>query len=191
MTPQKLQDALRKELEEEFQKYLFQNCKGEKIPINVFGQFLPKRNDKEYAKEDGKAEEDLSTLFPQEEMPEEYRGYYPFIQVILLEQISDLDSATQHVSFFIGIHDDNCNNEGTREILNIIEIIRQRFFQNRTVGRSFFVAPNTKFIGLPEDNDTYPYFHGTVDMYFNFCPARKKEDFQYGIKKTRASAELC
>lgn len=99
MTPQKLQDALRKDLEEEFQKYLFQNCKGEKVPINVFGQFLPKRNDKEYVKEDEKAEEDLSTLFPQEEMPEEYRGYYPFIQVILLEQISDLDSATQHISF--------------------------------------------------------------------------------------------
>ncbi len=190
MTPQKLQDALRKELEEEFQKYLFKNCKGERVAIRVFGQFLPKENDKRMELKEEKSEEDLLMLLPEEDLPEEYRECYPFIQVILYEQVSDLESAIQHVSFFIGVHDNDLKNEGIREVLNIMEIIRQRFFQDRRVGRRFFVAPNTKFIALPEDNDTYPYFHGTVDMYFQFCPARKKEDLQYGIEKDRISARL-
>lgn len=192
MTPEQLQNELIKEIKKELEKYLFQNYKGELVEMNVFGQFLPKmvnhnRNDDE----DLQDSDDLNSMMDDDISEYEYKECYPFVQVQLLEQISDLENATQHVLFFIGIHDNDTNNVGTKEVLNIIEIIRQRFFNNRVVGRCFFVTPNTKFIGLPGDDDTFPYFHGTVEMYFDFCPANKKEDMQYGSEEDRISRDFC
>lgn len=190
MTPQELQDNLKEELKEQFEKYLFQNHKGELVKLNVYGQFLPKKMDNHYMDDEPDMEDDLGSMMD-EDILSEFKEYYPFVQVQLLEQISEIEKATQHVLFFIGIHDNDNSNEGTREILNIIEIIRQRFFDNRMVGRSFFVTPNTKFIGVPSDEDTFPYFHGTVEMYFDIPTAKKKEDFNYGIEKDSISRKFC
>lgn len=152
MTPLMLQDDLVEEIKSLFAGTLFQNPKGERIPINVFPQNIPVEE----------SEEDDDPI--------------PYIIVRLTngEDPGKGDSNnTVKVVIIAGLCDFGKDAQGHRGLLNIFNTIYERFQKNPCLNNKFVHTGHFKW--AVQDDGYYPYYFGAAEMDFNI-PAIRRED---------------
>ena len=68
----------------------------------------------------------------------------------------------------IGIFDESLENQGHKDILNVIDRIRQRFERNQLLKKKYMRLQSEEHPihwAMPDD-DTYPFFFGALEMFF-------------------------
>lgn len=152
MTPQNLQDEIKEMLEEVSKDIDFRDIDGKRTNLNIFKQNLPKRDT------------DEDDPFP-----------YCIIRLIsgIHNAIKDEENAIRVLIIF-GLYDNNFENTG-ETMLNLINRIEERL-SKKNVLKTFYQKGNISW--AIDDEDTYPYFFGAMDL--TFAPAyivRREEMF--------------
>ncbi len=156
MTPYELQMELIIELKKIFLDYRLKNSEANSKQLNIFAQSVPINSENS-------------------DTPE------PYI-IVRLENgkiISFEDAQKISVLFLICICDRNLDNQGHCDIFHIINKIYERFAKNSCLNNKFFAIP--PFEWTLQDSDTYPYFFGGLQMFFEIPAVRKEDIFLGGI----------
>lgn len=151
MTASFLQDALIKDLQDEFTGYKLVNQKGKLANFNIYPEALPEKKE------------------------ENDENHFPFIIVKVINgKSADIeDDETVTVLFIIGIYDDNENRQGNIEILNIIEKYKNHLIHNKFIDGFEFAHPYEWTI---QDEETYPFYYGGIETRWKLKKIEQKED---------------
>lgn len=140
MTPLELQKQLKNAIKECVQDLRFKNYKNEWVELNVFDQGVPIKQD------DDEAEP------------------YPYIETRIVEGISNNDTDDIiHTWIIIGIYNGDLYNNGSSDVLGVMERIKQRFLKKNTLDNFRQVG---KIKWALQNTDTYPYYFGGMEMDF-------------------------
>lgn len=152
MTPQNLQDEIKEMLKEVSKDIDWKDIDGKRANLNIFKQNLPKRD----------VDED---------------DPFPYCVIRLISgshnAVKDDENAIRVLLVF-GIYDDSFENTGGI-MLNLINRIVTRLSENNVL-KTFYQKGNISW--AIDDEDTYPYFFGGIDL--TFAPAyivRREEMF--------------
>lgn len=145
-----LQDALVVDLQKLFHNRRYKTPGGGFSALSVFSQNLPKRESED--------EDD------------------PFPYIIARINGGDIEDQTTpcKVSVFllIGIFDDDVENQGHRAVLEIMEVIQEHYEGTPLLdGQFVFTDP---FHWALQDEESYPYFFGGVEITFDVPAPRRK-----------------
>ena len=154
MTPIMLQDELVEEMKRLLANYLYKSPAGERIPINVYAQNIPVNE----------SDEDDDPI--------------PYIIVRLNSGDDDgtRDSFNKvKLVIIIGIWDDSLDNQGHRDILNIIQKVYERFHTNPNLNNKAVYAG--EFNWALQDDTYYPYSFGACSLNFNIAAIRREDEF--------------
>lgn len=142
MTPTILQDCLVADFKEQLNSLLLKNAKGESVNLNIYPQNLPAKK--------GQKDSD----------------HFPYLLVRVMdgeEQEKDYGEVdnTCKIGFIIGVLDDNDNYQGYKDVMNVIEKIKQRLFTKKIYNSVFEIIYPFKWV--IHDEDTYPYYFGGIE----------------------------
>lgn len=145
-----LQDALVSDLNKLFQNRRYKTPDGQTAAVSVFAQNLPKRESEE--------DED------------------PFPYIVARLDSGDIESQTDAykvaVILLVGVYDDDKSNQGHKTVLEIMEAIQRHYEEIPLLdGRYVFTDP---FHWALQDEESYPYFFGGVQISFNAPAPRRK-----------------
>lgn len=138
MTPSLLQDALADELERLFNGKTFYNQSGEPAKIKIFKQYTPLDKYGEIAE------------------------LYPYLMVAIDEFSQDApqEPLVCKVVILAAVYDDSEDNQGYKDLLNILEDISQHLRTNTTLEHKFRLQYPLK---AAISEDVYPYFFGAIE----------------------------
>jgi len=134
-----LLDALAEESREALKGFCLRSAKGNEIPLNIYTQNLPLKEEKNDEK------------------------LYPYVCVCY--ESSDIENAHEgkelaDIYFVVGIIDKEKDNQGFRDVLQILERLKQHFFRKGIIKGAFRLEYPVKT--MLQDEDTYPYFMGGI-----------------------------
>lgn len=154
-TPVDLQDAIIIELNEIFKEQCFFDIDGEKTELKVYPQDLPIPQ----------SDDDADASF----------GSVPYAIVKISQgEITEQNTpAETDIIIVLCVYDDEIHKQAYRDVLNIINKIQQRFFKNPYVGNFRFKPP---FKWALQDDKTYPFFFGGIEMTFEAATEFVVED---------------
>lgn len=155
MIPTDLQAGLKERLENAFSDTLFNSPSGDRVHLNIFEQNLPQKSDKD---------QDL----------------FPFVIVKLLEgeqkgEQDEQDENITTVGFVIGTFDDDNQNQGYRDVTQIINKIEEVLKKEPVINRQFTLKYPLKWRILEEE--TAPYYYGAVETNWKM-PAYDRQDLE-------------
>lgn len=156
-TPVDLQDAIISELNDNlFKGELFRDIEGGQKELTVYPQDLPipETNDDSYAS---------NVNVP-----------YAIVRISQGEISETSTPAEIDIIIILCVFDDENNKQAYRDVIHIINKIQQRFMINPIVGNFRFKGP-FKW-ALQDNNETYPYFFGGIEMTFESSTAFVVED---------------
>lgn len=167
-----LQDDLATELSKILDGMLLPDPDGNRIPINIFKQWLPVQSAQELP--EGITDEALEEG---SYAAKEQQDPFPFILVRLMQgTIKEPNSAQQvDIALIIGVIDRGYENQGHKDVLNIIQKIHERFAKNQILAHGYeCVYPMDWFM---QDEESWPYFYGSVALKFETVPIRREDPF--------------
>lgn len=154
MTPLELQDELIEEIKRILDGYLYKSPDGERIPMNVLAQGIP--------------------------VPEtdEEDDPVPYV-IVRLNSGKDEGSRDSfngvRLVIIIGIYDDGLENQGHRDIMNVIQKIYERFHKTPDLnGKAVYAG---EFNWAMQEDTYYPYFFGACTLTFNIAAIRREDIF--------------
>lgn len=172
MTPTFLQDALQTELQTLFDGLRLEDPYGKRVPVNVYKQFLPVPVAKEIPDTvtDMELEEGIYNT-------ESVTVPFPYIIVRLEDGIvSKIDrEQTVHVNLLFGVIDRNPDNQGYKDVLNLIQRIMERFEKNPGLAGTYACLHPIEWV-LQEEG-SYPYFFGGMAMTFETAPIVREDPY--------------
>lgn len=171
-TPLFCQEALVKEIEGLTARMRFQNPKGgELLGLRVHSQALPVPGKQKEGPVDYE-----DTIEYREEDEEEAVFQCPWCTVRIDSGRIPEINGRQEVSFGIcfGIFNDESENQGHREVLNLIFRVYERFARNPILDKQYTCTGRFQW-NLAEEN-TYPYFFGAIATEFTFLGFRREVD---------------
>ncbi len=140
MTIEDLLDVLAEETAKALEGFCLRSAKGNQIPINIYTQNLPLKEEKS----DEKIYPFVCVGFAQSDIENPYDG----------KEVSD-------IYFVIGVVDREKDNQGYRDVLQMAEKIKQYFFRKGIIQNAFRLAYPVKT--MLQQEETYPYFIGGIE----------------------------
>lgn len=167
-----LQDDLAADLADIFKHFRLKNPQGETVGLNIFKQSLPIPTAKDIP--DTVTDEELEEGKYNAEAEEDP---YPYI-IVRVEQ-GTIDKIDQEqaviVNLIIGVIDRDYNNQGHKDVLNIIQRVYERFAKNAILAAKYeCVMPITWAL---QDEESFPYFFGGMALTFETIPIRREDPF--------------
>ncbi|AKL95013.1 hypothetical protein CACET_c15640 [Clostridium aceticum] len=146
-----LQDCLIKELQDILGGMLFKNSRDERVPINIYSQYLP-------AKED-----------------EDDEQHYPYIIARVLDgdDSEENQPASCKIMLIIGLYDEDDRYQGYKDVMNVIEKIRQFLLKKRMVAGQFILEYPLQW--AVNEEDVYPFYFGGIETNWTL-PGIRMED---------------
>ena len=167
-----LQDDLAKELETIFKDFRLEGQDGEKRKINIYEQSVPIQE----------AEEIPDTVTDEELEEGTYNAagkeaLFPYIIVRLTDgKVEAVDGVqTVNVNLLIGVIDRNHNNQGHKDVLNIMQEIYSRFSRNPLLAKYYECVPPIEW--ALQDEPSFPYFFGGMALTFELSPIRREDPY--------------
>lgn len=164
MTTLQLLESMEKELKKVFSGMLFRRPSGEMGEIHVFQQDFPLKYVTDYF--DGEQEE----VDPDEDL-------FPYC--VIRAESGEIEGNPQKVRMTLsfGICNRGMRNDGEIRILNLIERVSQRFISNRILDDRFVLDYETPIKWtLDQENNSYPYYFGMMEMTWNRPTIGNEED---------------
>lgn len=172
MTLLDLQSELIKKIEEILKDIHFLNCEKQSQKIKGYAQTAPRRlaQIKEPRMYDYQAE-DYEKYYEAETDPQ--KELVPFFVVRITEANFSNEENKAIIDILFQIFDDDMNMKGYFTLFASMERIRQHFSKNNVLGAYWC---EDKFSIVSQENDTYPYFYGGIEMIWNL-PKIEREGF--------------
>lgn len=136
MTSLILQQLLVEKVKELFKNFKLKNEKGNLVSLNIYPQSLPAKK--------GKKDE----------------SHFPYIIAKLMDGSTNDKESKCKVAFIIGTYDDEDTYQGYKDVLNIIEKIRDKLLVERYYKQFQLTYPLDWVV---HDEDTYPFYFGAVE----------------------------
>ena len=157
MTPLELQNALKKRVEEATNMLLLGSAEGQQKVLQVFEQHLP-------TKQKSQSRNPEST-------------FYPCVIVYLDEgdHPGGEDPDKVKVYFVIGIYDDESDNQGYKDAMNVKEKIIQNLIRNPFIEGRFEFQKGYKW--KYDDESNAPYYFVWIEAFFSI-PRMEREDVE-------------
>ena len=152
MTPMLLQKALKDELEQLFRDFHSSgDATVERKAVSIYEQDLPLNTENE----------DEDTRFP-------------YIIIRLSEGEMEQRDAAELVTVILifSSKDANWNQHGYKDVLNMIQTVKERFLKNPQLGAFFTAELPMKWV--IQENETYDIYFGGMELNFA-CPAICRE----------------
>ncbi len=140
MTIEGLLDALADEAAEALKGFRLRSAKDNPIPVNIYTQNVPLKE----GKDDEKTYPYVCVCFDSSDIENLYDG----------KELLD-------IYFLIGVIDREKDRQGYRDVLHIIERIKQHFFRKGIIENAFRLGCPIKT--ALETADIYPYFVGGIE----------------------------
>ena len=154
MTPLMLQDKLVEELKRLFSDFLYKAPSGERVPINIYPQSLPKND----------SDDDDDPM--------------PYV-IVRLTKGEDAGTRysfnTVSIVLIIGAFDDTLEAQGHRVVSNIIQKVYERFQENPNLTNQAVYSGG--FHWMLQDDDYYPYSFGACSLDFHIAAIRREDQF--------------
>lgn len=149
MTVCQLQKDLVEDIEETLSGMLFKDSKGNLVRMKAYCQDVPKRQHEMKA---GAV------------MPEEEEDPYPFC--VVRAESGGMFNGSQRVSIvlIIAVFNDDMQNQGQQELLNIFHRLAERFIKNPVLKDKYRLVQGEGISWILDDEDRYPYFIGGMAM---------------------------
>lgn len=154
MTKKEFLDDFAEDLKVVLQDVYTKNTIGEEVGVTVYKNRLP------VVTED---EEDESQ-------------YFPYAIARLSDALTDEEKPwQQRVYVLLGVYDDDLKGGGYLHILTMMERITNRYLQEPLLNHKYRAEP--KMSTDIQDEDTYPYYFGAVEMTFNIPKLERRDEF--------------
>jgi hypothetical protein len=155
-----LQDALAARLRGLFTDYTLPAKNGAEAAIKVFTQYLPQPKGPT-VKPRGQQEEEQESVYG----PEDFEANFP-CAIVKFDEGTDkeentLDATRIVVRILVGVYDDKPDCQGYRDVMNIMEMIRQDLLTTRYLERKYRLEMPFKWY-LFEDQP-WPVFFGQIE----------------------------
>lgn len=134
MTLMFLQEALKKRLEDLFQKYPLQSDS----PLHVFIRNIPP---KQYEYEE---------------------GFFPFCKITVGDGEDSIDQTTVQVILVFGTQNNADDLTGYSDICHLVEMVRLDLLENPLIENRFQINLPLKWTLLEDEPDTYPQYFGAM-----------------------------
>lgn len=167
-----LQDDLKADLEETFKHFRLKDPQGNLVNLNIFEQNLPIPTAKDIP--ETVTDEDLEEGTYDAQAEEDP---YPYI-IVRVEQgkIANIDQEqTVIVNLIIGVIDRDFNNQGHKDVLNIIQKIYERFAKNAILAKKYECVMPIEW--ALQDEESFPYFFGGMALNFETIPIRREDPY--------------
>ncbi|MBQ6773813.1 MAG: hypothetical protein IJQ56_09780 [Synergistaceae bacterium] len=171
MTELNLLDALVDKLTELFRNYELTAKSGLLQTVKVFAQYLPQPKPAEVTVDDEENTdsdtESTETITPEGYAPEDIESLFPCV-IVKLDEATDkeegaLDQTRIKVNFLIGIYDESPDCQGYRDVLNIIETMRQELLSmpGRVLAQRYRLEMPLKSYLF--DEQAFPVYFGVIE----------------------------
>ncbi|MCD8204717.1 MAG: hypothetical protein LUC16_02700 [Coprobacillus sp.] len=175
MVAAQLQDALVSELTKMFKDYISRDQYGPVKGINVYSQNLPipkSAPPPEYDLDPAVVEEGLMAS-DVSNVPEPF----PYIIVRANQGVIETIEGEQEVEFYllIGVYDNRLDNQGHKDVLNIIQDIYERFSKCALLDHRYECAMPIEW--ALQDEESYPYYFGGMTLRFLTHPIRREDPY--------------
>lgn len=112
---------------------------------------------------------------PLEKTAEDKKKKFPYVLILPSEgEIGSSQSPqTVNIKLLIGVYDKGTENQGKRQVLNVINDICQRFLINPVLKERYYA--DEKITWVVDEEEEYPYHYGAVWLIFN-TPAFRREN---------------
>ncbi len=170
-----LQDDLVKELRKIFEDFPLKSPKGGLSKVSVFSQYLP------VPKPSMPPLEDLDPVLVEEGLAASNVAAEPQPCPYIIVRVEDgkIDTIegdqTIEVYLLIGVYDDDLNNQGYKDVLNIIQKIYERFSKNPILSRMYECVMPIEW--AMQEEESYPYYVGGMSLNFITCPIRREDPY--------------
>ena len=167
-----LQDDLAEELKVVFEHFRLEDPDGTRRAINIYKQSLPIPEAEEIP--DTVTDEELEEGIYDAKAKE---APFPYILVRLEEgKIEVIDQEqTVIVNLIIGVIDRNHNNQGHKDVLNIMQKIYERFAKNAILAKKYENVMPIEW--ALQDEESFPYFFGGMALRFETAPIRREDPY--------------
>ena len=167
-----LQDDLKADLEETFKHFFLKDPQGKLVNLNIFKQNLPIPVAAEMPETvtDEELEEGVYDAIAKEDP-------YPYI-IVRVEQgkIEGIDQEqTVIVNLIIGVIDRGYENQGHKDVLNIIQKIYERFAKNAILAKKYECTMPIEW--ALQDEQSFPYFFGGMALQFETIRIRREDPY--------------
>jgi hypothetical protein len=156
-----LMDALAARFQEIFSDYALPTKDGTEKTVKVFTQYLPRPKGPTIKPRGEAVEEDSDDVYG----PEDFEANFPCVVVKLDEGTDKEENAADAtriiVRVLVGVYDDNPDCRGYRDVMNIMETIRQDLLTARYLERKYKLEMPFKWY-LFEDQP-WPVFFGYIE----------------------------
>ena len=171
MTELNLLDALVEKLTDLFRNEELTGKSGLLQPVRVFAQYLPQPKPAEVTVDDDddteSETESTETITPEGYSPEDIESLFPCV-IVKLDEATDkeegsLDQTRIKVVFLVGTYDESPDCQGYRDVLNIIETIRQELLSmpGRVLAKRYRLEMPLK--NYLFDEQAWPVYFGVVE----------------------------
>ncbi|MEK3996681.1 hypothetical protein MKY29_18365 [Psychrobacillus sp. FSL K6-2365] len=152
MIPIKLQGALKRRIEEVLSGMKLPSQEGDTKEIQVFEQHIPRKT-----KSSSRNSEETN---------------YPCVVVY----IDEGENGEVKVLLIVAVHDSASDNQGYRDVFNIIDKVHSDLLKNPEIDRTFELKPES-LKWFYNDQDNYPYYFGWIETIFEI-PRSLREDVE-------------
>jgi len=166
-----LQNDLADEIKEICSDMLFKDPGGELEHIRTFCQSLPKRE------QTVKGEKDVKPGDLLQEEPEDEQDPYPYCVVRAESGNVMMGGQRVKVILIIGIFNDDTQNNGHREIINVISKITERFVKDPILKGRYRLDLEAGLSWILDDEDRFPYFAGGIEMTWETFFVEREDDY--------------
>lgn len=106
----------------------------------------------------------------------------PYPYIIVRMDSGDMKQDHPHmvkVRIVIGSFDDSTDTNGHKDVLNIIQKIYERFARNPVLANKYVMKDDSEnpFTWVLQDDDTYPYYFGAVEVTWETSAIRRESQF--------------
>lgn len=167
-----LQDDLAEELESLFADFRVNSPDGDRVTLNIFKQFLPIPTAQEIPDTvtDLELEEGTYNAVA-EQVP------FPYILIRLTDGVIETIGGEQtvNVNLIIGTVDKSPNNQGYKDVLNIIQKIYERFSKDAILAGRYECAMPIEW--ALQEEESFPYFFGGMALNFKTTPIIREDPY--------------
>ena len=165
MTVYQLLKDLAEEIEAVLADMIFKDPKGKMEHMRAFPQALPKREQNVK----------IGDLLPDE--GEDDEDPYPYC--VVRAESGNMGVGAQKVKILLifGIFDDDIQNQGQTELLNVIHRVTERFIKNPVLKDRYRLDLDAGMYWILDDEDRFPYFAGGVGMTWDTFFVEKEDDY--------------
>lgn len=167
-----LQDDLAAELQALFEHFRLDSPSGERVPPNVFKQFLPIRTAKDIP-------DTVTDMELEEGIYNAEANIVPFPYILVRVNEGTIETIggdqTVTINLIIGTVDRSPLNQGYKDILTIMQRVYERFAKNAILNNRYECLMPISW--AMQEEESYPYFFGGMALTFATSPITREDPY--------------